>query len=337
MIKKLEIEFGYGTSKRAKGIGIACKPDLVLVYGDTNSTFAGAFAASINHIPVGHVEAGLRSYDRRMPEERNRILTDHLSNMLFAPTNTAERNLKDEHVTGEIINSGDISVEVVKEAWKFSNRSSILKDLGLRSKSFILFTMHRAESTDSYANLKTIVRVFQDLGKRKFNWSALTKSKPVDLNDDNNASHMDSDGMGVVFPIHPRTKKFLKSYGLYEDLVKTTNVTTIKPLGYIDFLRLVKESYKVVTDSGGLQKEAYLFSVPCVTIRKSTEWIETLSGGWNILSSFKRSEILNNILDPHTPSDGNTRKKNRTIRLIFGTGNTSQIIRKRILSRYGRR
>lgn len=272
-----------------------------------------------------------------MPEERNRILTDHLSSMLFAPTNTAERNLKDEHVTGEIINSGDISIEVVKEAWKFSKRSSILKELGLRSKSFILFTMHRAESTDSYTNLKTIVRVFQDLGKRKFNWSALTKSEPVDLDDDNNASHMGSDGMGVVFPIHPRTEKFLKSYGLYEDLVKTSNVTTIKPLGYIDFLRLVKESYKVVTDSGGLQKEAYLFSVPCVTIRKSTEWIETLSGGWNILSSFKRSEILNNILDPHAPSDGNTRKKNKRNRLIFGTGNTSQIIRKRIMSRYGRR
>ncbi len=168
MIKRLEIEFGCNQRERGEeGVGVASKPSLVLVYGDTNSTFAGAFAASINNIPVAHIEAGLRSFDSRMPEELNRILTDHSSDMLFAPTDTAVRNLKNEHVAGRIINSGDISVEVVEEAWKFSTNSTILKELRLESKSFILFTMHRAESTDLYENLKTMIETFKELKERK--------------------------------------------------------------------------------------------------------------------------------------------------------------------------
>ena len=148
MIKRLEIEFGCNQRERGEeGVGVTSKPSLVLVYGDTNSTFAGAFAALINNIPVAHIEAGLRSFDSRMAEELNRILTDHSSDMLFAPTDTAVRNLKNEHVAGRIINSGDVSVEVVEEAWKFSKNSTILKELRLESKSFILFTMHRAESS----------------------------------------------------------------------------------------------------------------------------------------------------------------------------------------------
>jgi UDP-N-acetylglucosamine 2-epimerase (non-hydrolysing) len=139
-----------------------------------------------------------------------------------------------------------------------------------------------------------------------------------------------------VFPIHPRTEKFLKRYDLYDELTRIKNVTITKPLGYIDFLRLVKEAYKIVTDSGGVQKEAYLLSVPCVTIRKSTEWIETLTGGWNVLSSFNRNSICENILRRQVASKGKVNSMNKKIELIFGRGNTSRIIRKHLLSRYGR-
>jgi UDP-N-acetylglucosamine 2-epimerase len=191
--------------------------------------------------------------------------------------------------------------------------------------------------------LRIITRVFQDLGKRKVEWSALSKSKSgkseVDEKNTINASHKyskNNNSMKVVFPVHPRTEKFLKSYGLYEDLVKTKNVIMTKPLGYVDFLRLVKESYKIVTDSGGLQKEAYLLSVPCITIRKSTEWIETLSGRWNVLTPFRRNKILNNIHDASMLSDRSSKDNNKKRQLIFGTGNTAEIIRKYILSRYRR-
>ncbi|MGH9978509.1 MAG: UDP-N-acetyl glucosamine 2-epimerase, partial [Nitrososphaeraceae archaeon] len=288
MIKRLEIEFGCNQREFGERVGIASKPSLVLVYGDTNSTFAGAFAASINKIPVAHIEAGLRSFDRRMPEELNRILTDHSSDILFAPTDTAARNLKNEHAAGRAINSGDISVEVVEEAWKFSKNSAILKELRLESKSFILFTMHRAESTVSYENLKTMIETFKELNERKIesvSSSSVAKQK-VSSSGDYSLRAVNNDtrlSLQIVFPVHPRTEKLLKSYGLYEELIGCQNVTVTKPLGYIDFLRLIRESYKVVTDSGGLQKEAYLCSVPCITIRRSTEWVETLDQGWNKL------------------------------------------------------
>ena len=176
MMKGLEEEFGYGRREGVERAGVASKPDLVLVYGDTNSTLAGALAASVNNLPIAHIEAGLRSFDRRMPEERNRILTDHLSDLLFAPTGTAARNLKDERAVGRIINSGDITVEVVKEALKFSKDSTIMEELSLESKNFILFTMHRAENTGSYSNLKTILETFQELEKQRFRSIPLIKS-----------------------------------------------------------------------------------------------------------------------------------------------------------------
>lgn len=337
MIKRLEKEYGFGPYSTS-AIAKSRHPELVLVYGDTNSTFAGAFAASANHIPVAHVEAGLRSFDRRMPEERNRILTDHLSSMLFAPTKTGVRNLKDEHVAGKIVNSGDVSVEVVREAWKFSEKSSILKELGLKSKSFILFTMHRAESTDSPLHLKTMVRVFQDLGKKRRAdrlKNRRVRFSPTDEAEGaNKENSINFEDMKIVFPIHPRTEKFFKAYGLYDELKKTTNVVITKPLGYIDFLRLVKESYKIVTDSGGLQKEAYLLSVPCITIRKSTEWVETLAAGWNILCTFKRTEILKNVLEGPILSRSSMYMKEEN-QMVFGNGNTSEIIRKCIFSIHG--
>ena len=333
MIKRLEIEFGCNQRERGEeGVGVASKPSLVLVYGDTNSTFAGAFAASINNIPVAHIEAGLRSFDSRMAEELNRILTDHSSDMLFAPTDTAVRNLKNEHVAGRIINSGDISVEVVEEAWKFSTNSTILKGLRLESKSFILFTMHRAESTDLYENLKTMIESFKELKERKIETGSTSPAGKQKVSSsgeniphaiDTNTSHC----LQVVFPVHPRTEKLLKSYGLYEELIGCENVTITKPLGYVDFLRLIHESYKVVTDSGGLQKEAFLCSVPCITIRRSTEWVETLDQGWNKLCAFDKDEIVDLVLS-QVPEP-----KMNNSRLIFGKGNTSEIIRDAIIYR----
>lgn len=152
----------------------------------------------------------------------------------------------------------------------------------------------------------------------------------------NKENSINFEDMKIVFPIHPRTEKFFKAYGLYDELKKTTNVVITKPLGYIDFLRLVKESYKIVTDSGGLQKEAYLLSVPCITIRKSTEWVETLAAGWNILCTFKRTEILKNILEGPILSRSSMYMKEEN-QMVFGNGNTSEIIRKCIFSIYGRK
>jgi UDP-N-acetylglucosamine 2-epimerase len=339
MIKRLGIEFRGNQGVKKKRTAV--KPGLVLVYGDTNSTFAGAFAASANNIPVAHVEAGLRSFDRRMPEERNRILTDHLSDILFAPTDTAVDNLKHENVMGKIVNSGDISVELINDAWKFSKRSSILKKLRLRPKSFILFTMHRAESTDSEANLKTIVKTFQQLGNRKLELFLKKKVHDTGYSKHYTRNHRVKSSIDneikVVFPIHPRTEKMLKMNGLYEDLISCENVKITKPVGYIDFIRLVKDACKVVTDSGGVQKEAFLLSVPCITIRKSTEWIETVSAGWNILTGFKRNEILNNILHWHPNISEKTKKKSeKKGHSTFGRGNTTEIILRSIVSRYGR-
>jgi UDP-N-acetylglucosamine 2-epimerase (non-hydrolysing) len=332
MIKGVEAVLGYGQKETVdSGGGVASKPDLVLVYGDTNSTLAGAFAASVNNIPVAHIEAGLRSFEKRMPEERNRILTDHLSDLLFAPTGTAARNLKDEHAAGRIISSGDVSVEVVNEAWKFSKNSEILKELLLEPKKFILFTMHRAESTGSYSNLKAIVESFQDLEKQSHDSSSALvgpKISSIGSSSSTNKHNVHKHQLQIVFPIHPRTEKILKTYGLYDKLVGLENVKIIKPLGYIDFLRLVKESYKVITDSGGLQQEAYLCSIPCITIRKSTEWIETLQGGWNKLCSFKKDEIVDLILQPSSSLEKNYSKD------IFGSGNASEIIRDSIIFGY---
>ncbi|MGB7634482.1 MAG: UDP-N-acetyl glucosamine 2-epimerase [Nitrososphaeraceae archaeon] len=333
MMKRLEKEFGYGRREGVERAGVASKPDLVLVYGDTNSTLAGALAASVNNLPIAHIEAGLRSFDRRMPEERNRILTDHLSDLLFAPTGTAARNLKDERAVGRIINSGDISVEVVNEALKFSKDSTIMKEISLESKNFILFTMHRAESTGSYSNLKTILETFQQLEKQRSDRSSSSDLMQFKSSSNGNSptTYKGSDQgrqLQIVFPIHPRTERMFKSYGLYEELVGCENVKITTPLGYIDFLRLLIESYKVVTDSGGLQKEAYLCSIPCITIRKSTEWIETLEQGWNKLCDFKTKEMIDLILQP-SPSIGKNHSKH-----IFGKGDASEIIRDSIISGY---
>lgn len=251
MIKRLEIIF------------MKSRFDLVIVYGDTNSTFAGAFSANRIGFKVAHVESGLRSFDRRMPEEINRILTDHISDYLFAPTQAALNNLKKENPYGKIILSGDLSVELVREAVNYAAKSRVLTELGIKPKSYLLFTMHRAENTDSKDNLLSVIKAFESLVEKE-----------------------------IVFPIHPRTINIMKQAGLLERLQECRNVKIISPVGYIDFIRLIQGATKVITDSGGVQKEAYLLSIPCITIRRNTEWIETVASGWNILTDTLTEKIV---------------------------------------------
>jgi UDP-N-acetylglucosamine 2-epimerase (non-hydrolysing) len=259
--------------------------DLVIVYGDTNSTFAGALSANRLGINVAHVEAGLRSFDRRMPEEINRVLTDHIADYLFAPTHTAVKNLEMERVYGKVIYTGDLSVEMVKKAVDFASSSRILEDLHLEPNSYILFTMHRAENTNSRTSLISVIRAFESLPEIK-----------------------------ILFPIHPRTAGLLKETGLMGRLENCRNIQIIPPVGYIDFIRLMQAANRVITDSGGVQKEAYLLSVPCITIRRNTEWVETVKAGWNLLTDTATDRII------HAARNWTPRRRTRP---IFGNGKTS--------------
>ena len=286
--------------------------DIVMVYGDTNSTLAGALSARKAGLKVAHVESGLRSFDRSMPEEINRILTDDLSDYLFAPTKTAIKNLEIEHVFGKIVFAGDISVEILRKALPMAEKSSVLKVLDLEPKSYVLFTMHRAENTNSKHNLNTIVQVFEHLSKEKRDFKKTT----------------------VVFPIHPRTVSSFKENNLYDRLTQCTNLKIVEPVGYIDFLRLMGNSMKIVTDSGGIQKESYLVGVPCVTIRNNTEWVETVNEGWNMLTGVDAEKIIKAIFH-WEPVVQRTQELTGELldqsdipeNTIFGDGRTSEIIR----------
>lgn len=266
--------------------------DLVIVYGDTTSTLAGALAANRLGLKTAHVESGLRSYDRRMPEEINRILADNICDYLFAPTQIAVKNLKREHVYGKIFNTGDLVVETIKETEKMCS-SAIIDNLGISPKSYILFTMHRAENTYSKDTIVSIIRVFKM------------------LND-----------VEIVFPIHPRTRRMLIENALYDQLENCKNVRLIQPLGYIDFIKLMQNAAKVVTDSGGVQKESYQLHVPCITIRRSTEWVETVEAGWNLITDIDTKKIVNACREWHPK---------KPFKPIFGSGNSSNNIKNFIL------
>jgi UDP-GlcNAc3NAcA epimerase len=264
------------------------KIDIVLVYGDTNSTFAGGLAATKSMINVAHVESGLRSFYREMPEEINRVLTDHISNFLYSPTETAVKNLKSENIQGEVIYTGDISVEIIRAAETKINNSLILDKLKLEPKNYYLFTLHRSENTN-FKCLKSIIEIFNKIPESK-----------------------------IVFPIHPRTVNILDQNNLFKELQKCKNVILTDPVGYLDFVKLIKYSNKVITDSGGTQKEAYLLNTPCITIRNNTEWIETINEGWNILTGIDIEKTTNAIKNwfPQTTTQNP----------IFGNGRTSNII-----------
>ncbi|MCW6112291.1 non-hydrolyzing UDP-N-acetylglucosamine 2-epimerase [Clostridium sporogenes] len=238
------------------------RPDLVLVYGDTNSTFAGALCASKLLIPVAHVEAGLRSFNINMPEEQNRILTDHISRLLFAPTVTAEKNLHTEGINKYVYNVGDVMFDAVlhfKELAK--QKKNIIDKISVKSGEYILTTIHRAENTNNINRLKNIIEALNKSGKK------------------------------IVLPLHPRTKKYIEHYNLqFSD-----NIKLIEPVGYLDMITLEMNSQKIVTDSGGVQKEAFFMKKPCITMRDETEWVETVKNGWNIIVGTDRDKILKSI------------------------------------------
>jgi len=254
---------GYQTGemlKRTEEVLTKEKPDMVLVFGDTNSTLAGALAAVKLHINVAHVEAGLRSYDKKMPEEINRVLTDHCSDLLFCPTETAVKNLKNEGIAKGVYLTGDVMVDALQENIKIAEKKSkILDELNLNPEEYYLATVHRAENTDDFSRLKSIVDAFCEIRH-------------------------------IVFPCHPRTEKCLKEYGLWNKL--KNKIKVIKPVGYLDMLMLEKNARKILTDSGGVQKEAYIFKVPCITLRENTEWVETVEDGWNVLVGAESEKIV---------------------------------------------
>jgi UDP-N-acetylglucosamine 2-epimerase len=256
----------YQTAEIMKGVEdivINEKPDVVMLYGDTNSTIAGALAAVKIHVPIAHVESGLRSFDRSIPEEINRIVTDHCSDYLFCPTQTALDNLKREGITIGVYLTGDVMVDALNFYKEIAEESNILSLLGLTSKKYILVTVHRVSNTEVRDNLKNIVESLIKL------------------------SNM---GETIVFPIHPRTERSLKAIKLYDEL--KVKVRLVEPLGYFEFLKLLNHTHKVLTDSGGIQKEAYILKVPCITMRQNTEWIETIEDGWNVLAGTDTEQII---------------------------------------------
>jgi UDP-GlcNAc3NAcA epimerase len=230
---------------------LAERPNVVLIYGDTNSTLAGALAASKLGIPVAHIEAGLRSFNRQMPEEINRVVADHLSALLLCPTATSVANLAAEGITRGVHAVGDVMYDTTLAAIaRAEGRSEILKTLALTPKTYAVATIHRAENTDEPERFARIIAWLEDAARE----------------------HL------IIMPTHPRTRKLLEKMG-----VTPKGLRLIEPLGYLDMARLVNSAAAVFTDSGGLQKEAYFHNVRCVTLRDETEWVETIEAGWNRL------------------------------------------------------
>ena len=241
-------------------------PDWVLVYGDTNSTLAGALAASKLHIPVAHVEAGLRSFNKAMPEELNRILTDHISTLLACPTQAAMQNLEAENIREGVHWVGDIMYDAALAFAEQAQRESrILQDLQLTDKPFCLCTFHREENTDDATHLTQICQALEAI------------AAPDRL---------------LVFPLHPRTRRALSESGWLDRLASNPSLRFTAPLGFLDMVMLEKQATLILTDSGGVQKEAYFHRTPCITLRQETEWTETVASGWNQLAGYETERIL---------------------------------------------
>ena len=264
------------------------KPDWVLVFGDTNSTLAGALAAVKLHIPLAHVEAGLRSFNREMPEEHNRVLTDHCCDLLFCPTQTGVENLAREGIIKGVHLVGDTMYDAVLQFSKIANRrSTIVQDLGVTSKEYLLATVHRPYNTDNSQHLRDILNAFLEI------------SEPI------------------IFPVHPRTRQKITEFGLDNPQSDIRNLQFIDPVGYLDMLVLEQNARLILTDSGGMQKEAYFFGVPCITLRPETEWIETVETGWNVVVGSDHSLIVEKTrrmkkpakAERHTFGDGHAAKR----------------------------
>ncbi|RJR32271.1 MAG: UDP-N-acetylglucosamine 2-epimerase (non-hydrolyzing) [Desulfobacteraceae bacterium] len=294
---------GWQTGKMLSAIEEALlreKPDWVLIYGDTNSTLAGALAAVKLHIPLAHVEAGLRSYNRRMAEEHNRVVSDHLSTLLLCPTRTAVENLKKEGIDGSgpalVENVGDVMYDsILHYSGIAENRSEIIRKLNLNPKGYGLVTIHRAENTDDPVRLGNIFKALEQLA---------------------------GEGLPIVLPLHPRTRKVLQTSFAKSLEPRTSNLLLIDPVPYLDMLLLERHAKVILTDSGGVQKEAYWFEVPCVTMRDDTEWVETLEAGWNVLVSADANRIVTAV---HSAKPGKTGGN------YYGTGHAAERVVEAIL------
>jgi UDP-GlcNAc3NAcA epimerase len=244
-------------------------PDAVLVYGDTNSTLAGALAAAQRGVPVVHVEAGMRSFDRSMPEELNRVLCDHMSELLLCASDTAAENLRSESAQGTIEVVGDVMIDVAFK-WQSTapTSSEALATYEVEPGGYLLLTAHRAGNVDDPERLRALVQIVAALPKP------------------------------VLFPVHPRTRARLHEAGLLADLELLDGLKLCDPLGYVEFGALVRSARAVLTDSGGVQKEAYLAGVPCITLRSTTEWVETVDTGWNTLTDLDVDRVLASLERP---------------------------------------
>lgn len=267
------LQIGSGTHGQQTGnmliaieeILMRIMPDLVIVYGDTNSTIAGALAAVKLNIEVAHIEAGLRSFNRSMPEEHNRILTDHCSNYLFCPTDNAVQQLEQEGIQQNVFMVGDTMYDaVVQYTEKAQKQSTILEKLRLIPCEYFLVTIHRPVNADDPNNLKSLLHALNELG------------------------------MPVVFPVHPRTQKKIAEL---DEGILGDHIVFIDPMGYLDMLVLQRNARKILTDSGGIQKEAYFLGVPCITLRTETEWVETVESGWNRLVGANPALIIDSALN----------------------------------------
>lgn len=262
-------------------------PDAILVYGDTNSTLAGAMVASKLHIPIIHIEAGLRSYNKEMPEEINRIMTDHVSDLLFAPTQSAVKNLKSEGITQGVHQVGDVMYDAVVYNMALAEEKYTLNNFNLVSKEYVLGTIHRANNTDNKERLEAILKAFMTLDEK------------------------------VFLPLHPRTKNKIATFGLDTILKESNNIEIVEPISYLEMLLLEKHAKAIVTDSGGVQKEAYFSKVPCITLRDQTEWIETIETEWNRLV---------NPLEENLAEKLSNLKPGRPITDLYGDGEAAKKI-----------
>ncbi len=248
--------------ERTESVLIDEDPDIVVVYGDTNSTLSGALAASKLNIPVAHIEAGLRSFNKQMPEEINRILTDHVSSFLFCPTLKAVEHLRNEGITNGVFHVGDVMYDAARQAAQLTEGfGNGLLNFGLEPDNYFLATIHRAENTDDKQRLYSILSALAELNKKK----------------------------KVVLPLHPRTAARISDFGL-RDIARQLKL--IDPVSFLDMVLLEKNASIILTDSGGVQKEAYFYSVPCITLRDETEWTETIEAGWNTLAGSETDKIL---------------------------------------------
>jgi len=304
-IPEPDVHLGVGSGLHGEQTGVMLagierelldkQPDQVLVVGDTNSTLAGALAAAKLNIPLAHLEAGLRSHNRKMPEEINRIVTDHLSDILFCPSSVSVDNLHHEGIQKGVHLVGDVMADVLLQSLNRAyEKSDVLEQLKLAEENYYLATVHRAENTDDPSRLHAIISAFRRIEQ------------------------------GVIFPAHLRTRKILFEHPLFQDLDEHRgHLRVIEPLGYLDMVRLAASARAILTDSGGLQKEAYWLGKPCITLRDETEWVETVDAGWNVLTGADTDRILAAVQSMKPPKErktlyGDGRAAERCVAILTG-------------------